>query len=887
MPPETVDAGIFPSLMLGRLCSLLQTPLTRRIGRESHAFLSVSLCILLCVCSLTQSTRAQFAETEIRLLQYGVGNVARMGDPVGLLVEVRNSLDAPTEVELVWETRNADGDLEENARKFVLNPGQPIERWIYGTTPEADSATDATSAVTTLRVFSLTGGRRQRELATLPISAETAETTGSIVSHTVGIFGVMGPQSLGLSGYATNYNSQRSPAQNTNSIIARVGSVEGLPDRWYGLAALDALVWTDGSAAPARLSTDQSDALLEWIERGGQLVIALNANGDPWDLGGNGRHALQPLLPSVAPMRMDAVNMQDVLPVLSLSRQNNAPNASTRVAIFDKDALDRQWEPVLAFPSKKTAAGFAAPREGSLDAKIYAVERSYGYGTITLVGLDLFEISARRLQSDTSLPQCDVFWNRILGRRGDTPSAGELKALEDAKRLAKGGVSSDLEGGGLVAGRIGLLGSAAISILAATGTFSIYWLLAGPVGFAILKSMKRERWAWVYSAMLSLAFAIAIWFVGSALSGSTAQVKYLMFLDAAARPQGEVSLLQRQPIRASGWLSVHVPEYASSELNIGAPEDGRTMVRTWLNPSDPTIEGFPSQARVHRSLDEDHTLAMVSRAASTDFSFRWLGGIDPNWGELPSIVSPVRVDIDRTKSPIEVKLVGTLVHQLPGTLRNVMLVHIWPLRAPVLGLRAGKLPLRTPSGAMPNLGTSVILPEWKPNSPLDLAKAFGTKMELNQSSLEAQFDFRFYDSVRNLASPFNSFRPLKVSQAEEERFLQMLSFYNMLQPPKYTHAVDAESKFLAVERLIARDADLSKWCTRPCLIVYGLLEGGGSPVPLRVDGEDVDSTGEVVLRWILPLPSSTDAHDIVPSLGTTASVVSPVEEARPSEVDPV
>ncbi len=839
-------------------------PYLRALGRAINGRCARQAIGIVAVLASLGVAASVHAQAELRLLQFGVGNVARVGDPVSLLVEVRNTLDAPTEVELVWETRNADGDIEENARGFVLNPGQPTQRWLYGTTPESISVADASSAVTNLRLYSISDGQRKRELAALAMSPESAETPGIVVAHSVDILGVMGAQSLGLSGYAASYDGRSSPAHNATAVIARIGAVEGIPDRWYGLAALDALIWTDGSAAPARLSTDQSDAILEWVERGGHLVIALNANGDPWDLGGMGRHALQPVLPLVAPTRVEAVPLSDILPVLTLGTQNRALNASTRIAIFEKEQLDRQWQPLLAFPSKKTAAGFAAPREGSLDAKIFAIERIYGYGTITLIGLDLYEISARRLQADTSLPQCDVFWNRILGRRGDTPSAGELKALDDAKQLAKGGVSSDLEGGRLITNRIGLPGSAAISVLAAAGTFGLYWILAGPLGFTILKAVRRDRAAWVYAALLSLAFAVGIWFVGNALAGRTAKVRYLMFLDAAARPQGETSLLQRQPARASGWLSVHVPSYSPTTLQLGTPEDGRSMVRSWLNPSDPIIEGFPSQARVRRPLDGDGTLTMISRAASTDFSFRWLGGLDAGWGTLPSIASPVRVDVDRRKSPIDVRIVGTLVHGLPSTLRNVMLVHVWPLRTPPVSLLSGFPPERAPSGSMPNLGISAILPEWQANTPLDLAKVFQPSTSANDGSLEAQFDFRFYDAVRNLASPFNNFGMHRVTQAEEERFLQMLSFYNMLEPPKYAHAAGAESKLLQTERVIARDVDISKWFTRPCLIVYGLMESDTSPLPLRVDGDAVDATGEIVLRWILPLPSDNDAQDIVP-----------------------
>ena len=50
-----------------------------------------------------------------------------------------------------------------------------------------------------------------------------------------------------------------------------------LPDRWYGLDAVDVVVWDDPD--PDALSIAQLNALIEWVKRGGQLVVGIGAAG--------------------------------------------------------------------------------------------------------------------------------------------------------------------------------------------------------------------------------------------------------------------------------------------------------------------------------------------------------------------------------------------------------------------------------------------------------------------------------------------------------------------------------------------------------------------------------------------------------------------------------
>jgi hypothetical protein len=59
-----------------------------------------------------------------------------------------------------------------------------------------------------------------------------------------------------------------------NYAIAHAAPVD-LPDRWWGLEAVDVIVWDQPD--PAVLSIPQRDALTEWVRQGGQLVVGIGA----------------------------------------------------------------------------------------------------------------------------------------------------------------------------------------------------------------------------------------------------------------------------------------------------------------------------------------------------------------------------------------------------------------------------------------------------------------------------------------------------------------------------------------------------------------------------------------------------------------------------------
>ena len=91
------------------------------------------------------------------------------------------------------------------------------------------------------------------------------------------------------------------------------------------------------------------------------------------------------------------------------------------------------------------------------------------------------------------------------------------------------------------------------------------------------------------------------------------------------------------------------------------------------------------------------------------------------------------------------------------------------------------------------------------------------------------------------------------------RRLEMLSLYEMLEPPAYRRNQAALSQgVVRVRRLLGRELDLSAWFTRPCVVVTGFLDATTLPAPLRVDGREPSSEGLVMVRLVLPLPAEEE-----------------------------
>lgn len=762
-----------------------------------------------------------------------------------------------------WEVPDANGDVAENSRSLVLNPKQPATRWLYGRLPP-DEGEDL---ITLIRVFEERDGQRVRELASQRIKPGDAEARSLGVRIRDDLIAVIGSSRCGLEGYEslTSFDGQ-TPSLNTATVIARGIQPRDVPDRWEGLSGFQAIVWAEGS--PAALTPESAQALRSWVKRGGHLVIILPEAGNPWAIGSASAHALSDLLPSVPPKRVDAVPVAALLPVLSKSMTLRNENASTPIQVFAKESLDRGFVPLLTLPCPRNPeTGELAPATGSLEGAIVAVQSLVGHGRLTVVGIDVDGLNKRRLQA-SELPQADAFWNRILGRRGDTPTALEFQQWRDAdpSRLANSQGNVFTVEGGLISGRIGLRGQVALGLLGVLVLFGSYWVIAGPLSWVVLGRIRRRHVAWMLFLVVAAGFTTVAWGASRLLSTNDVRLQHVTVLDWIARGPGEPPSDAPRLARATSWFSASLPGYGRTRVSVGGSPEERNLVGVWSPPPAGSSMTFPNPSRYEVPIEAPGSIDVPARATSCEFEAQWMGEIDPEWGTLPASegAAPITPLVSWNVDP-RLSLRGALSHRLPGTLTNVTVIHIQPYRMPVPRLvdpppKAGAAPILEdekkppreiePSGEPSNYGRLMSFTTWKPGEPLDVSLLYDEGKSLLPSRTSSNSLVR---SIRDLyyveIARSNYLNQANFSESQQ---LNLLNFYGMLQPPEYM--ARPEPQVAHVHRTFGRDLDLSPWSNRPCLIVVGYLQDSACPVPITIDDEVPESNGLTVVRCVIPLP---------------------------------
>ena len=806
----------------------------------------IRLMMLACL-AMTAASSGQSGVT-ISVDQFGPGNSFRAGGMTAVRVQLTSNLAAPTPVWVQWQVPNCDGDIGEYGRSLgALTPNSPSYLWLYAPlSPETSMQT-----VWTVRVFEERDGVRRSEVGGARISAGAATRQ---VDISASMIAVIGDKRMGLDDY-TNTGSTRLMrpvgAHEDTAVVFGIKPTE-LPDRWFGLfPAFDAIAWAGDAAPPQDLGADQAEALRQYVARGGHLIISLPMAGNIWGLGAIGQTQIEDLLPcrtaGIAPRKDDAVPLADLLPTLSkfekvtsLVGTRKPPEFSIRVfkdlgGTFN--VIDNHYEPLVALN----------------DGRVIAIQRPYGFGRITVIGVDLAD---GRLAS-LDLPQGDPFWNRILGRRSDTPSATEIVDTEKADRLNKAYTTHDnnLGSGPLITGKINLPGTAATGLLLAFVLFAAYWLLAGPLGFGLLKYYGQIKHAWLVFAGCAAVFTGLAW--GSVgLMPRPLQVSHVTFLDHIARAPGDTRTDEPQLQRAVSYFSVHLPHYGSTPISIASLPDQRDVLMSWTPPGvNPQF--FPNSDRYR--IDVGHNAAscsLPSRSTTTQLCAYWMGGLDPNWGGMLRIDpnNPIAVDVDAAGNE---SIRGSIINELPGTLTNVKIFWVKNNRigrhtydqgsenAWINSLRSGE-----------QLNTGAFLAQ----GALDVGKALDLS-EIGKkgaaAGLKKNIDDRYVKPFES--RDFTAAASVGVNDNERPAFFEMLSIFQQLTPPSYLRSPGSNNGYedtVSFRRELGRELDLSAWFTRPCVIIIGYLEQSKCPVPLRLNNESEppESSGLTVVRWIYPLP---------------------------------
>lgn len=840
------------------------------VARGQRGGFRACLAILATVVLLGAGVPRALADAEIRMVQFGLAGQYRPGELTPARVEVTLAEtwpDAAVPAWVQWEVPGDDGDILEHGRPVTLNRGRAVGLWLYAFTPPlTDDRTRWTA-----RVFEYRGGLRGAELGAVRFSPG-----GGSVPLGTAVMASVGPHG-GLAQYARPRAAGGAEILTAHEEVRMIGNLRApdeLPDLWFGYAMLETLLWSSGD--PALLGTDRVLALREWIRRGGHLVISLPASGNPWGLGETARTELEDLLPRRAPRRDEREPLTALLPILARGTAfaDERFVRTVTVHVFrDRagfDVIDPAWTPVLAMP----------------DGRVPVITRSFGFGRLTLVGVDLSDpnlLTAPPLRNGLlgALPHADVFWNPILGRRQDTPTGAEIAALfeRDRTRLSRLEPAMVAIGdGAVVEQEINLAARAGRGLLVSLLLFIAYWVLAGPAGFFALRTRGLVRHAWLAFAVTAALFTIVAWVAVVLLRENRVEVRHLTVLDGQARRGAadeppDAGSVDPPILRARSWFSLYTPGYGPSVIELppssiaGVPTP-LNLLASWTPPPRGSGQAYPNLSRIPVDLRRPaERLVLPSRSTSTRLTAWWIGYPAAGWKDAmlrSDPADPVRMEPDARGEP---RLRGRILNELGHALAGVTFIWVHGPPSPprryapgpgggddvVTTLRQSGQPIRP--GAAWRLDATAV---WAPGEGLTVDVPAEMRSTLETTILERY--------VRPLSD--RSFGELFGSAMSDERrrmALEMLTIFGMLTPPPWLRepsdtttatAAPARAALLA-RRNLGQELDLSSRLTGPALLVIGYVDGSPLVHPLRVRGEEVRGSGRTMVRWLFPLEEST------------------------------
>jgi len=795
--------------------------------------------------------------------QAGTGGRIRSGDWFGAQVMLAGATTA-RELIVQLNIRDADGDTTAYQSRITLTPGAEQSLWLYGRVPITPPASISVLAY---------------DLAENTPDSGAAQTLGKLAGRTeislqtvlapwIGLTAVLGRSTMGLELYSLRQAVHESlPTGHESTELVPGLQTSDLPDRWFGMASYRTLVWatSDPTVRPSNLSPTQTAALREWITRGGHLVIILPSIATDWFGPSN---PIGSLMPQLSVERIERHNLAGIVPLLSgPAALNFAPAKAAGEEATPKADADPLVPLAPAAPQVSSASRFASVNFLTPDSSVpagqstsiladetgrsIAVRRIIGTGMVTVVGLDL---SSPGVAAAVSLTP-DLFWHRILGRRGELRSGDEISKLASERRGffdQRMGVLID----GFIPGLINKTGAAALGILLSVVVFALYWLLAGPVGFTILARSGKKHLSWLLFFAMTAAFTVLAWGGASLLKPRRIDAAHFTVIDA----------IHGQPVmRARLWASALLTRYGNTRISLAEDVEQSQLISTlcpWEPTGSSTSVGFPDTRSYPVDGRSPTTINFPSRSTVKPIRVDWAGTLpwrlpvplgEPEGPGIAPKLKLVEFALGRGGTSSGFGVSGQLKNELPHDLKDVYVI-VSRTQQPAGVPRSARLMFR---------GEAFVVPEWKRGEVLDMAVVTappkdsreGGASRSNATSLEALFS--------TISPPLPSLgAEIGLRDSEIPARVVALSFFDLLQPPAWQDITTDP----VYRRINWHGLDLSGFLTQPCIIIIGTMGSREapveSPVPLRVEGDVLPTIGRTVFRWVYPLPASPPRMEV-------------------------
>jgi len=308
-------------------------------------------------------------------------------------------------------------------------------------------------------------------------------------------------------------------------VTARIDAQSGLiPGRWYGYDAARAVVVDTGDRATlTALSGLRGQPLVDWVARGGHLVIAVGAN---WQAVRDS--ALAPMLPGL-PNGQERVTSLEALEAFAGSNKQVTPPRTPSVLVTKLEGIKERGGKVLSVTSNLPLV----------------VRGPYGFGRVTLITLDVDQ------KPFADWPDRALFWVRAIDLR--RPANDQIAAAN----LGGGGraftpmgvndLSSQL--------RIALEQFPGVKLIPfgwVAFFIFLYILLIGPGDYFFLKKvLKRMELTWITFPTIVVTVSLVAYYAAYLLKGNDLLVNKVDVVDVDQ---------QAGLARGHTWISLFSPQ---------------------------------------------------------------------------------------------------------------------------------------------------------------------------------------------------------------------------------------------------------------------------------------------------------------------------------------
>jgi hypothetical protein len=342
-------------------------------------------------------------------------------------------------------------------------------------------------------------------------------------------------------------------------------NVNLLPDKWFGYEGVDVVILPTGgtwrNSVAQLLANDplKREALAQWVEMGGHLVVSASFNHS--NVGSDNSFPLERLLPAEID-RSGTVKVERLEMVQNLVDSKIRPEFRYRKGQSVKPLAGE----VARLTRRRSAQSLAEESNPKLPI---VVQGSRGLGRVTLLAFDTeqgpFTIWENRRD----------FWPALLEikpKREDPRTPGNWMpgrfGYEEYSTDVSGQLCTELEQFGEV--RVIPFAWVALFIF-------VYILIVGPLDYLILKKVvKRLEWTWITFPIVVLGVSLGAYFLAHYLKGNELRINKV---DAV-----EIDL-HRQQASGTTWFTIFSPVLQHYDVGlepVGFGKAAEGTVVSWM-----------------------------------------------------------------------------------------------------------------------------------------------------------------------------------------------------------------------------------------------------------------------------------------------------------------